>query len=191
MSAKGGDEAEGPGLNCTEAVQSSAGGNRKCRRKSGHALGEFSGANVTRGRAHPNLRGNGGLIELNGERNIDWIGRLLEVSLGLLVHALHLAVFHAEDAQRLPQLVQVAGIRGQDDDLAAWGEHALEFGRIAWGEDDGNSVDGLITNGQALPYIGHDGTDARVALSQVLRSVRRNIESDAAGLSDGVEVWAK
>ena len=81
----------------------------------------------------------------------------------------------------------MAGIRGQDDDLAAWDEHALEFGRIAWGEDDGNSVDGLITNGQALPHIGHDGTDARVALSQVLRGVRGNIEPDAAGLSDGVE----
>ena len=63
----------------------------------------------------------------------------------------------------------------------------MEFGGIARGEDYGDCVDGLIPDGQALPYIGHDGADARVALGQVLRGVRGNVEADAAGLRDGVQ----
>ena len=142
---------------------------------------------MARGRAHAHLGGDGGLIKLDGERDIHRVGRLLEEALGLLIHALDLAFFHAKDAERLAQLIQVSGAGGQDDDLAARGENALELGGITRGEDDGNGVDGLIPDGQALPYIGHDGADARVALSQVLRSVRGNVEANAAGLRDGVQ----
>ena len=93
----------------------------------------------------------------------------------------------AEDAERLAQLIQVPSAGRQDDDLAARGEHALELGWVTRGEDDGDCVDGLILDGQALPHIGHDGADARVALSQVLRGVRGNIEANATGLRDGVQ----
>ena len=174
-------------LDGAEAIQAGAGGDRERRGQRGHALGEFAGADVARGRAHAHLSGDGGLIKLDGERDIDRVGRLLEEALGLLIHALDLAFFHAEDAERLAQLIQVSSAGSQDDDLAAWGEHALEFGRIARSKDDGDCVDGLIADGQALPYIGHDGANARVTLSQVLRRVRGNVEADTAGLRNGVQ----
>ena len=174
-------------LDGAEAIQAGAGGDRERRGQRGHALGEFAGADVARGRAHAHLSGDGGLIKLDGERDIDRIGRLLEEALGLLIHALDLAFFHAEDAERLAQIIQVSSARRQDDDLAARGERALEFGWIARGEDYGDCVDGLIPDGQALPYIGHDGADARVALGQVFRGVRGNVEADAAGFRDGVQ----
>ena len=87
-------------------------------------------------RAHRHLCCNGLLVQLNWKREINRISGLLQKALRLVIHALNLALFDAQDAKWLAQFIEVSGLRSQDNDLSAWRQNALKFRGVARGEDN-------------------------------------------------------
>lgn len=153
----------------------------------GHALGEFFGRNVASGRAHRNLSCDGILIQLDSIREVYWVGGLLKVADSLIVHALNFAFFHAEDAQRIAQFIEVTGLWSQHNDLSAWCQNTLELSRVSRSEDNGDGVNRFIAKWESIPYVCDDSTDTWVTFRQVARGVRRNIQPDATSTFNRVE----
>ena len=101
-----------------------------------HASCQFFCRNVPGRRAHRHLCCNGLLVQLNWKREINRISGLLQKALRLVIHALNLALFDAQDAKWLAQFIEVSGLRSQDNDLSAWRQNALKLRGVARGEDN-------------------------------------------------------
>src|SRR5699024_139145 len=155
-------------LSLRESGDLRARGDLHLRRQVLNALVEHLGMNVACRRAHADLRGNGVLVEGHLEFHGLRLSDRGEMAGGLLDHSLNLALLDLNNAQRLAQLVKVAGVRRENHDLPAWLQDAGELGSVTRSEDHHDRVHGLVLNRQARPSVRDDSADARVSLGQAL-----------------------